>query len=330
MGLDSVPSIERIRRLRESLHGDIVHTPLIRCAGIEDELDNGTVVFGKLEFLQRTGTFKARGALSVIRGLDAAQLNAGVTAVSAGNHAIATAYAAKAAGTHARVVMIKTASPVRVAACKEFGAEVVLADDAHSAFTLAERIGKEDGRYFVHPFEGPDIVAGTGTLGLEICEDCAKFDALIVPVGGGGLIAGVSNAVKQLRPESQVIGVEPEGADSMHKSFAAGAPQSIDAVQTIADSLGAPFAMPFSYQVCRDNVDQLVKVSDVALRRTMGLLFHTMKIAVEAACAASTAALMGPLRQQLEGQRVVLLYCGSNIDWNSYQSQAIFAAQHAD
>lgn len=318
------PSIDAIRALRVALDADIVRTPLLRCAALEEYLGRGTRVFAKLEFLQRTGTFKARGALSTLRSLTEAQRAAGVTAVSAGNHAIATAFAARATGTSARVVMIRTANPMRVAACRAFGAEIVLADDVHEAFAVAERIRDEEGRYLVHPFEGPAIALGTGTVGLEICEQCDAFDAVIVPVGGGGLIGGLANAVKQLRPVCEVIGVEPDGADSMHRSFRAGRPERIDKVRTIADSLGAPFAMPYSFELCRRNVDRLTLVSDPELRRAMGILFERMRIAVEPACAASTAAMLGPLRQDLAGRSVVLVFCGSNIDWATFAAQVVF------
>lgn len=323
---DAGPTIEAIRTLRDSLSGELVETPLMRCAGIEDQIGAGTRVFAKLEFLQRTGTFKARGALAVVNGLDQSERRAGVTAVSAGNHAIATAFAAAASNVSAKVVMISTANPARIAACEAYGAEVVLADDVHSAFTIAEGIQKEEGRFFVHPFEGRAIAIGTGTLGLEICEQCDQFDAVIVPVGGGGLIAGVATAVKALRPDTQIVGVEPEGADSMHRSLAAGKPVAIKQVTTIADSLGAPYAMPYSFSLCRAYVDQLALVSDKDLQRTMGFLFQTMKMAVEPACAASTAALLGPLRDQFLGKKVVLVMCGSNIDWQTFEAQAIFEA----
>jgi threonine dehydratase len=144
-----------------------------------------------------------------------------------------------------------------------------------------------------------------------------------VPIGGGGLMAGIASTVRQLRPSVRIIGVEPTGANTMHLSFDAGEPRSIDRVRTIADSLGAPYALPYSYELCRANVDRLVEVDDLALRRTMGFLFQRMKIAVEPACAASTAALMGPLRNELAGQRVVLVFCGSNIDWRTFAEQVI-------
>lgn len=318
------PDIADIRALRDQIVAETITTPVVRCAAIEDALGGQTSVQAKLEFLQQTGTFKARGALATLHGLDEHQLAAGVTAVSAGNHAIATAYAARTIGSTAKVVMIRAANPARVEACKSFGAEVVLADDVHEAFEVAERIQHEEGRYFVHPFEGPAVALGTGTVGLEICEQVPDFDALIVPIGGGGLIGGIANAVKQLRPGCQIFGVEPVGADSMHRSRAAGEPQGIDKVETIADSLGAPYALPYSFALTEANVDHLVLVDDMQLRRSMGFLFQKMKIAVEPACAASTAALLGPLANTLRGKRVVLVMCGSNIDWDTFEQQVIF------
>ena len=324
------PSIAKIEALRRVLGDEILRTPLMRCAAIEEMLGGDTRIFGKLEFLQRTGTFKARGALAVIKSMSPEQRSAGVTAVSAGNHAIATAYAAQVAGVSAKIVMIGSANPVRIEASQSYGAELVMVTDVHQAFTVAERIQKDEGRFFVHPYEGPVIATGTGTIGLEICEQCDEFDTVVVPVGGGGLIAGIASAVKQIRPLCEVIGVEPEGADSMHRSFAAAEPRSIERVGTIADSLGAPFAMPYSFDLCQRNVDELALVDDLQLRRAMGLLFQKMKFAVEPACAASTAALIGPLRKRLRGKTVVLVFCGSNIDWKTFASQALFENLDAD
>jgi len=328
--MTGAPSIDSVVTLRKQLGEKILRTPLLRCKALEDLIGGSGTVHAKLELLQHTGTFKARGALAVIDNLDKEQRAAGVTAVSAGNHAIATAFAAKAVGTSAKIVMISTANPARVEACRRYGAELVFTDDIHQAFDLAESIKQQEGRYFVHPFEGPDIAAGTGTVGLEICEQIDDFDAVVIPVGGGGLIAGISNAVKQLRPDSEVIGVEPEGANSMQRSFAAGEPTAIEQVETIADSLGAPFALPYSFGLCKANVDRLVLVSDLQLREAMGTLFERMKFAVEPACAATTAALLGPLKESLQGKSVVLVFCGSNIDWKTYARQAIFGNDRAD
>jgi len=295
----------------------------MRCRSLEDYLGSSFEFHAKFEFLQRTGTFKPRGALSVMLGLDETQKEAGVTAVSAGNHAIATAFAAKSVGTSAKVVMIMNANPLRIERCRHFGAEVVLADDVHGAFDVAEEIQEREGRFFVHPYEGADVVRGTATVGLEICEQVPDLDVVILPIGGGGLCAGISSAVKQMKPDCEVIGVEPVGADSMHRSFASGKPESIEKVTTIADSLGAPFALPISYQLCKENVDELVLVDDDELKNAMGVLFRELKIAVEPACTATTAALMGPLSGRFSGKKVVALMCGSNIDWPTF-------AQHAN
>ena len=316
------PTLADIRKLALELGERVAVTPVVECPDLADELEPGTTIAGKLEFLQHTGTFKARAALATIASLSTDQRAVGVTAVSAGNHAIATAYAAKAFGVSARLVMTASANPARVAACRRFGAEVVTAVDVHEAFRVAERIQAREGRYLVHPFEGRQVALGTGLVGLEIVEQVAEFDALVVPVGGGGLIAGISNAVRQARPEVRIYGVEPAGADSMSRSLAAGEPQVLEAVNTIADSLGAPFAMPYSFALIRDNVDRLCTVTDDDLRRAMRLVFSRLRLAVEPACAATTAAACGPLRRELAGKRVVLVFCGSNIDWETWATHA--------
>jgi threonine dehydratase len=321
---NAAPKIEEIRALRDRLIEQTIRTPVMRCPAIEDLLGNGTQVHAKLEFLQRTGTFKARGALATLQRLTPEERRNGVTAVSAGNHAIATAFAAQATGTTAKVVMTRSANPSRVAACQSYGAEIVIADDVHQAFDLAQEIRDQEGRFFVHPFEGESVALGTGIVGLEICEQVDVFDAIVIPVGGGGLIGGISNAVKQLRPDVEVIGVEPEGADSMHRSFRSGRPERLEKVSTIADSLGSPFAMPYSFELTRQNVDRLAMVDDSSIQKAMGFLFKSMSIAVEPACATSTAGLLGPLRESLRDKRVVLVMCGSNIDWGTFSQQVIF------
>ena len=296
----AAPTLDQIRAARERLRELVAETPLWRWRGdaIEQAAGRGTEVLLKLELFQHAGSFKPRGALCSMMDLSPDALRRGVTAVSAGNHAMAVGYAARALGTTAKVVMPRTANPARVAGCREYGAEVELVDDVHCAFTRVREIEEQEGRAFIHPFEGPLVALGTAT----------------VPIGGGGLCAGVASAVKQLLPRCAVYGVEPAGADSMHRSFASGKPESIDVVRTIADSLGAPHAAPYSFALCRRYVDRLVKVDDDALRSAMALLFRSAKLAVEPAGAAATAALCGPLREALSGKRVAVIVCGANID----------------
>src|SRR5207245_7796922 len=162
------------------------------------------------------------------------------------------------------------------------------------AFALGREIEGQEGRAFIHPFEGPLVAVGTATVGLEICEQARELDAVVVPIGGGGLCAGVASAVKQLLPRCAVYGVEPAGADSMHRSFASGKPESIDVVRTIADSLGAPHAAPYSFALCRRYVDRLVKVHDDALRSAIALLFRSAALTGQPPGAAANPALCGP------------------------------------
>jgi threonine dehydratase len=309
-------SLDEIVACRAAIDEWILRTPVHAWRGpqIAERAGDDVDVVLKLELFQHTGSFKPRGALNVVRGLGAEQRARGVTAVSAGNHAIATAYAASVFGISAKVVMVATASPVRVARARAYGAEVLFAEDGKTAFALAESIARDEGRHLVHPFEGRETAIGTATVALEFSEQAGALDALIVPIGGGGLCAGMASAIKLLQPSFSVYGVEPEGADTMRRSLAAGEPVTMDQPRTIADSLAAPMARPFSFELCRRNVDELVTVSDDELRDALKLQFDEMKLAVEPAGAASTAALIGPLRGRFKGRRVGVIACGANID----------------
>ena len=311
-----IPTIATIRAARQALEGLVVETPVWRWSNqdVTQALGAETEVYLKLELFQHTGTFKPRGALTVMCNLDHAALAKGVTAVSAGNHAIAVAFAAQLLGTTAKVVMPKTANAFRVATCRAYGAEVELVENVTVAFERVKQIQVEEDRHFVHPFEGFHTILGTATLGLEFCTQVENLDAVIIPIGGGGLIAGMATAIKQMQPDCLIFGVEPVGADSMHRSFAAGSPQAIPAVHTIADSLGAPHAAPYSFSLCQRFVDELIFVTDAEIRQAMALLFRSMKLAVEPAGATATAALWGPLRERLRGKRVGVIVCGANID----------------
>jgi len=313
-------TLEEIRRAR-TLLGARIHTTPVRALDhpmLRDLIGPATSVLLKLELLQVTGSFKARAALLNVDHLTPDQHARGVTAISAGNHAIAVAYAARAAGTTAKLVMTASANRLRVETCRQYGAELVIAPTMHDGFEVVRSIEREEGRTLLHPFEGREIAIATATLGLELCEQVTDLEAVIVPIGGGGLCAGVASAVKLLSPRCRVYGVEPAGADSMFRSLAAGRPVGIPSVETIADSLGAPRAMPISFEFCRRHVDEIVRVSDDALRRGMRMLLETAKLAVEPAAAAAFAAAVGPLRRQVEGRRLALILCGSNIDAESF------------
>ena len=313
------PTLEEIREARKLLGERVRETPVWcwRGRSLAERVGEETEVWLKLELFQYTGTFKARGALVNMLALDDEALARGVTAVSAGNHAMAVAYAARALGTTAKVVMLEGSNPARVEGCRSYGAEVVFAP-FQEAFDEVHRIEREEGRAFVHPFEGRRTVLGTAGVGLELAAQVADLDAVIVPIGGGGLCAGVATAIKLARPSCRVYGVEPEGADTMHRSFASGRPERIDKAATIADSLGAPYAAPYTFELCRRHVDELVMIDDDAMRDGMRLMFAEAKLAVEPAGAAATAALCGPLAEKLRGARVGLIVCGTNIDAQTF------------
>jgi threonine dehydratase len=314
--------LDRVHETAEENRPFVLETPIHHWQGRElAQRVGATEVILKLELFQHTGTFKARGAIATLRSLGPAALARGITAVSAGNHAIAAAYAAHRMGTSAKVVMIASASPERVARCKDFGAEVLMSPDGAQAFALANEIAEKEGRALVHPFEGPAVAAGAATLGVEFHRQAGPLDAIIIPVGGGGLCAGVSWAFKRLHPTCRVFGVEPVGADSMSRSFAAGKPVAAAPVTTIADSLGPPYCLPYSFGLCRQNVDRLVLVDDDQITDAMAVLFREMKLAVEPAGAAATAALFGPLKDELAGKRVGIIVCGANIDIETFAVQ---------
>ena len=321
------PTVEAIRANRAKLADLVVTTPIRRLVddAVAAAIGSDTQLWLKEELFQRTGSFKPRGALSVMLDLDKESLERGVTGVSAGNHAVSLGYSARILGSTAKVVMPKTANPFRIQLCREFGVEIDFVDSVTQAYDRAKEIERTERRTFVHPYEGPKTALGTASIGLELIDQInaagASLDAVIVAAGGGGLTGGVACAVKQMSPRTAVYVVEPEGADTMHRSFEAGSPQSIDAVRTIADSLGAPRCEPYSFALNRLFVDEVVLVSDDQIREGMRLLFRSAKLAVEPAGAAALAGLMFPLRERLSERSVGVIVCGANIDAATFARQ---------
>ena len=284
-----------------------------------------TELYLKLELFQRTGTFKVRGAMSNALTLAPDELERGLTAVSAGNHAIAVAFAAHALGTTAKVVMPRLANPYRIDSARNWGAEVVLVEDTVAAFAEVALIQEHEGRHFIHPFEGLRTCLGTATLGAEFAAQVPELDAVVVAVGGGGLFAGVSRAIKLINPSCRTYGVEPEGADNLRRALDAGEPVRLPKIATIADSLAPPGCAEFSFGLCRDHLDQLIVITDDDMRRAMALMVEELKIAVEPAGAAAAAALWR-VRDEIEGQRIGVLVCGSNIDATTFARLIALAA----
>jgi len=312
-------TLDEIRQTAGRIEGYLHHTPIFHWqdAWVRSQLGEGELHL-KLEFLQQTGSFKPRGALNNALTRPETERNQGVTAVSAGNHAIAVAYAAKTLGISAKVLMHRKANPLRVAKCQHYGAEVLLVDDINQAFVLLDEIAEKEDRTIIHPFDSAPTLQGTGTLGLEIGDALKDLDTILVAVGGGGLIGGVASALKQMQPAIEVIGVEPVGAAGLTQSLELGRPLEKVSVSTIADSMGAPLHCQMSFGVCQQVIDRMVLVEDDEMCQAMARVYDGLKFALEPAGAAVIAALTGPLQGTLKGKRVAAILCGSNIDESSW------------
>lgn len=306
------PTLEAIQLAHQQLSSFIVKTPTL--SKNDFFAPESYKLNFKYELFQNSGTFKARGAFSNLLSLSPEQKAAGVTCVSAGNHAVAVAYAAYILGIKAKVVMIKTASPARVQLVQQYGAEIVLADNGAEAFEAVHQLEQQENLVFIHPFDGYHTILGTGTLAYEWLSQVPDLEAVIIPIGGGGLAAGMSHAIKLINPNCLVFGVEPEGATGMLQSIQANHPLKVQHLQSIADSLMAPHTEAYSFAICRDNIDEFLTVSDSQTQTAMHGLFNQLKLAVEPACAVATAAVSGPLHSQLKDKKVGVLLCGTNTD----------------
>jgi len=266
----------------------------------------------KLELFQKTGSFKPRGVLNRLHHLAPHEKQRGVITLSAGNHAQALAWAAGLAGLRATVVMPAGAVRSKVEAARGYGAEVVLTEGDLLATCLA--LQKERDLTLVHPFDDPWIIAGQGTVGLEILEDVPDVEAVIVGVGGGGLLSGIAAATKALKPGVRIVGVEPEGASAMTQSLARGEPVRLERVTTVADGLAAPFAGAHTLAHVRKFVDAMVTVPDQQIIEAMGLILERCKVLAEPAASAGVAALLSGKAGVRPGAAVVCVLSGGNID----------------
>jgi threonine dehydratase len=301
--------IEQAHEARAALAGKVHLTPLTSSATLSGLA--GRPVYLKLENLQKTGSFKPRGALYNMMQLPEEARRKGVITISAGNHAQAVAWAARSFSAPAVVVMVASASRTKIDATRGYGAEVVLEGDIRQALARLETLRQERGLSYVHPFDDDRTIAGQATVGLEILSQLPDPETVVVGVGGGGLISGVALAIKALRPQTRVIGVEPEGAAVMRLSLDQGSPARMDKCNTIADGLAAPFAGERNFEIVRSCVDDLVLVSDAEIRSAMRLLLSRCKLLAEPAGAAATAAV---LEGRVQGSgSVVAIVSGGNV-----------------
>jgi len=306
-------TFQDVQEAAHRIAGHVVQSPCPLSIPLSEA--TGLKIFCKLEYLQRTGSFKERGARNALLLLSPEQKRRGVIAASAGNHALGLAYHAQLLGIPVTVVMPRFAPIMKAGNCRRLGASVVLhGADIGEARACADEIAVEKKLTYINGFDAPAIIAGQGTLGLEIVAQVPDVDAVIVPVGGAGLIAGVALALKTLKPDVKVIGVEPERAASFTAALSAGRPVKVEVRPTLADGLSVPQVGENAFRLARHLVDKTILVGEHAIALAILRLLELEKAVVEGAGAAPLAACLAGLVPELEGKNVVLPLCGGNID----------------
>jgi threonine dehydratase len=299
-----------ISRAQEVIAGRLHRTPTVGSSYLSSRVS--ATVSLKLELFQKTGSFKPRGVLNALDALAPDARARGVISLSAGNHAQALAWGAASLGIRSTIIMPRTAQQSKVDATRGYGGEVVLTDGdlLETCLTLQ----RERNLTLVHPFDDPRVIAGQGTVGMELVDDVPDVDVVVVACGGGGLLAGVAAAVKQRRPAARVVGVEPEGASAMAQSLARGEPVRLERIETIADGLAAPFAGRRNLAHVRAFVDRMLVVPDRDIVAALGVLVERCKIVPEPAGAAALAPLLSGALTIDPGAHVAVIICGGNID----------------
>jgi len=306
-------TLAEIRAARRRIASGLLKSPCPESIPLSEI--TGSRVACKLDNLQRTGSFKERGARNALLLLSPSARNRGVIAASAGNHALGLAYHAQLLGIRVTVVMPDNAPLIKIATCERLGARVVVrGEDFAAARAEADRLAAEEGLAYVHGFDDPAIIAGQGTMGLEILEQVPDVEAILCPIGGAGLIAGIGTAVKSVRPDVQIIGVESEATASFTAALKARKPVTIPRVPTLADGLAVLRVGDHAFSLARRCVDKVVRVSEEWIALAILRLLELEKTVVEGAAAAPLAALMAGAVPQLRGRKVVLCVCGGNID----------------
>ena len=304
-------SLDDVERARERIAGRVHRTPMLSSRTLSERV--GADVSFKAELLQRTGSFKPRGVLNKLSTLSEDEKRCGVISISAGNHAQALAYAAAVEGIDALVVMWETASPMKIAAARGYGATIdTEAPDIPASFERLDALVAETGRTLVHPYDDPVVMAGQGTVGLEIVEDLPDVDVVLVQVGGGGLVSGIATAVKALRPDARVVAIEPELSAALHESLKVGEPVTVEP-RSIADGLNGPYAGDNCVRICGALGIESVLVTEDDLKDGFRFMYGRMKLACEVAGAATAAALLAGKVELEPGAKVAAVVSGGNV-----------------
>jgi threonine dehydratase len=307
----SLLSLDDVYRARERIDDRLHRTPMLGSRTLSEQI--GADVFFKAELFQRTGSFKPRGVLSKLATLSEDEKRHGLISISAGNHAQALAYASALESLDALIVMWQTASPTKIAAARGYGATVdTEAPDKIEAFERLDELIAETGRTLVHPYNDPLVMAGQGTVGLEMLEDVPETEIVLVQVGGGGLVSGIATAVKGLRPDARVIAIEPERSPALHEGLKAGRPVTVEA-ESMADGLNGPYAGENCISVCSALGVESVLVTEDELLAGFRFMYARLKLACELAGAATAAALLAGRIEVKPGQKVAAVVSGGNV-----------------
>jgi len=307
------PAVDDILKARELMAGTVRKTPLQNSRTFSRL--SGTNLFLKLECQQVTGSFKVRGAFVKVSRLTDKQASHGVIAASAGNHAQGVAYAAAIKKIPCTIVMPQNASPAKVAATRSYGAKVIQRGlNYDEAWAATQEIAKQEGRTIIHAFDDPDVIAGQGTIGLELLEDLQDIDSIYLPIGGGGLAAGVAIAIKARKPNVKIIGIESKAFPAMKESVAKGSLQSMKMGYSIADGISVKQPGKLTFEIVNKLVDDIVLVDDTSIVKTMFLLMERAKLVVEPAGAASLAYLLSNGGKAGKKEKVIALLSGGNVD----------------
>ena len=303
-------NIADIQKAYSNISSNIHRTPISTSTYLSQKFNSN--FFFKQELFQKTGSFKIRGVLNKLSSLTTDQLKNGVVSLSSGNHAQAVAYGSKIYNISSTIVMPTYSTKSKIEATKGYGAKVIITDE--DLISVVNEIQKETNATLIHPFDDDYIIAGQGTLGLEITEDMTDIDHIFTAIGGGGLISGICIAMKAHNPKIKIIGIEPEGADGMRQSLEKKKPVTLDSINTIADGLSAPFIGKRNFEIVQKHIDQLITVSDKEIIESMWLIFERTKLFVEPSAAAGLAPILFDKYKLPINSKAMFILCGGNID----------------
>jgi threonine dehydratase len=311
----AAPGIDEVRSAAGRMRGYVRRTPLLAAAPIKDRRELAAGLLLKLEALQATGSFKARGAISAVFALPPEQLRRGIATASGGNHGLAVAYAGWASGVPATIFLPRSVAADKIAKLDAWGARVVMSgevwDDSNRA---ALQYAETEGLAYIHPFADPSVIAGQGTIAVEILDEAPDLDTLLVAIGGGGLISGVAIAAKALKPGIRIIGVEPVGAPTLHDSLAAGCLVELASLDTAAVTLAPRRSEALNLAIIREAVERIVLVDDAEMRAAACWLWHEIGVAAELSGAAAVAALLSGAYRPQKDERICAIVCGAGTD----------------